>query len=434
MTERKRPTLREINHRLGGRALATGKVAVNAVRLASRRLLSRDDASVYAAIGENLARELDGMKGMAMKVGQILSYLDGTLPPETHAALRALQKGATPVAFSSLAPVVEAALGAPIHELFDSIDEVPIASASIGQVHRARFAGADVAVKIQYPDVRATFEADLSRLEPLAGLASVATAVDGKALVAELRERILEECDYVLEARSQRAFAERLRDERGVSIPDVFLERTATTVLTSRFAEGHDFQRFVETSSRARRDEVAMVLVRVSYRSFFALGALNADPHPGNYVFPPAGPVVFLDFGCVRRFERDYVERERHLVRIVCDGDRSRFREALLATGIVADARRFDFERHWALLRHQYLPYIEPRFRFTRAYLDRLTDFGRPDNPNLRLLAIPPPWIWQQRLLSGLHAVLTRLDAEGPFRQAFRAALDEPLIPLFGDA
>jgi predicted unusual protein kinase regulating ubiquinone biosynthesis (AarF/ABC1/UbiB family) len=431
VTDPTKPSPRaEINHRFAGRVLATGKVAASALRLASRRALSADDGSVYAVIGENIARELDGMKGMAMKVGQILSYLDGTLPPETHAALRVLQKGATPVAFSSLVPVVEAALGAPIGRLFEWIDEEPIAAASIGQVHRARFAGADVAVKIQYPDVRATFESDLGRLEHLAGLASLATAVDGKALVAELRARILEECDYLREASSQRAFAARLAVDPDVVIPDVFLERTRATVLTTRFAPGMDFQRFAETSDAARRNAVARTLVRVSHRSFFALGALNADPHPGNYVFPPEGPVVLLDFGCVRRFEPGYVERERHLARVVCDDDRARFRDALLATGIVSRPDRFDFGRHWELMRHQYQPYIEPRFRFTRAYLQRLVDFGRPGEPNLRLLAIAPEWIWQQRLVSGLHAILTRLDAEGPFRDAFRAALDEPLDPL----
>ena len=140
--------------------------------------------------------------------------------------------------------------------------------------------------------------------------------------------------------------------------------------------------------------------------------------------------MVFLDFGCVRRFEPGYVERDRHLARVVCDGDRARFSEALLATGIVARPSRFDFDRHWELLRHQYRPYIEPRFRFTPAYLQALVDYGRPNEPNLRLLAIPPQWIWQQRLVSGLHAILTRLDAEGQFRETFRAALEAPLVPL----
>jgi predicted unusual protein kinase regulating ubiquinone biosynthesis (AarF/ABC1/UbiB family) len=424
-----RSPIAEINHRLLGRALSTGKVAASAMRLASRRVLSRDDGAVYAAIGENLARELDGMKGMAMKVGQILSYLDGTLPPETHAALRVLQRGATPVAFSSLAPVVEEALGAPLADLFDAIDDAPIAAASIGQVHRARLRGVEVAVKIQYPEVRATFEADLSRLERLAGLASIATAVDGKALVAELRARILEECDYLREAEMQRAFAARLSSAE-ICIPDVVADRTARTVLTSRFVDGLDFQRFEETSDHDRRCAIALRMVHVAHHSFFALGAIQADPHPGNYLFPPDGALVLLDFGCVRRFARDYVERDRHLARVVCDDDRRGFRDALIATGLVANVDRFDFDRHWLLLRHQYRPYFERTFRFTRAYLQTLVDFGRPNEPNLRLLAIPPEWIWQQRLVSGLHAILTRLDAEGPFREVFRAALEAPLDPL----
>lgn len=430
MADEKRRVLSEINHRFGGRVAATSKVAANALRLASRRLSGRDDSAIYQAIGENLARELDGMKGLAMKVGQILSYLDGALPAETHAALRALQKGATPVAFASLLPVVEGALGAPIAELFDSIDETPLAAASIGQVHRAVFRGEPVVVKIQYPNVRATFESDFGRLGALAGMASLATAVDGKALVAEVRARILEECDYLREAAYQTAFRAAFAGDVGVAIPEVIGERTARTVLTTSFAAGDDFYRFLERSSQERRDVVGLTLARFSYRSLFHLGALNADPHPGNYVFPEAGPVVFLDFGCVRRFDASYVEVERNLARVVCDGARARFRDALLATGMVAKPTRFDFDLHWALLRHQHQPYIDARFRFTKGYLSKLMDFSKPDNPNLRLLAIPPPWIWQQRLVSGLHAVLTRLDADGDFREVFRAALDAPLSPL----
>lgn len=434
MTEKQPPrALAEINHRFRGRALATGKVAANALRLASRRVLGRDDSAAYAAIGASLAHELDGMKGLAMKVGQILSYLDGVLPPEAHTALRALQRGAQPVAFSSLVPELERALGQPLAELFDSIAPTAVAAASIGQVHRARLGGRDVAVKVQYPNVRATFEADFARIGALARLASVATSVDGPALARELRARVLEECDYVREADHQEAFARAFVRDAAVAIPVVVRERSASTVLTTHWHDGDDFYDFALAADGPRKNAAARVLCRFAHRSLFELGTLNADPHPGNYLFPrggDAGPITFLDFGCIRRFEHDYVERERTLARVVVMGQREKFRDAVLATGMVPKPRVFDFDVHWAMLRHQYAPYVAPTFHFTPEYVRAGMEHSKPDNPNLRHLAIPPPWIWQQRLQFGLHAVLARLDAEGPFRDLLLEALETPFTPL----
>jgi hypothetical protein len=89
----------------------------------------------------------------------------------------------------------------------------------------------------------------------------------------------------------------------------------------------------------------------------------------------------------------------------------------------VPKPEKFDFDVHYAMVRHLYAPYCEPRFRFTRAYLREGARFNGPDNPNLRRLAIPPSWIWIQRLLFGLHSVLTRLGAEGDYRSVFLRAL-----------
>jgi predicted unusual protein kinase regulating ubiquinone biosynthesis (AarF/ABC1/UbiB family) len=422
--------LREINHRWLGRAIATGKIAKDALRLASRGLMKKSGAEVDAAIGEDLARELDRMKGIAMKVGQILSYFEGTLPPQTHEALRKLQRGAQPVAFESLVPVLGSAFGLPVHALFESIDATPVAAASIGQVHRAVYAGQRVAVKIRYPNVRETFEADFARLDVLARIASLATAVDGAALAAELRERVLEECDYLREADHQEAFTEAFAGDDRIVIPEVIRARAAEAVLTTAWQDGADFYEVCERADSTRRSDLGSILARFAYQSFFQLGALNADPHPGNYLFPSDGKVVFLDFGCVRRFEPDYVERERSLARVVVHDQRADFRRALLETGIVADPKKFDFDAHWALMRHQYAPYSSARFRFTPEYLRVGMDFSKPDNPNLRRLAIAPPWIWQQRLQWGLHAVLVRLGAEGPFREVMLEALERKLSPL----
>jgi predicted unusual protein kinase regulating ubiquinone biosynthesis (AarF/ABC1/UbiB family) len=192
--------------------------------------------------------------------------------------------------------------------------------------------------------------------------------------------------------------------------------------LTSSFESGADFYSFVAAASQRERDEAGLLLARFAFRSLFALARLNADPHPGNYLFLEHG-VVFLDFGCVAVFESEFVERERALARVVLAGRRDAFRAAVLATGMVPDPDSFDFDVHWQMLRHQFAPYRASHFRFTHEFVRAGMQFNRPENPNLRRLAIPPAWIWEQRLVWGLHAVLARLECEGNFAEIFHEAL-----------
>ena len=411
------------------RLLATGRVAASAAHLAARQALGRTGPT-DGAIGEALAAELDRMKGMAMKVGQILSYFDGVLPEETHAALRVLQQGVTTLPYGKVVELVETALGAPMVELFEAFDQEPVAGASIGQVHRARVGGRAVAVKVQYPGIAGALATDLARVRTLSHLASLGTAIDGPSIADEIADRFRAECDYVAEAGSQRTFGAAWSDEPRVVVPEVVDGRSSATVLTTGWAEGQDFYAFARDADQEARNQAGRLLMRFAHRSFFTLGAVNADPHPGNYLFPGDDRVVFLDFGCVRRFGRDFVERERDLARVVVEGRKADFREAALATGMVSDRAGFDFELHWKMMRHHYGPYARDKHVFTLEQVRRGMEFNGPTNPNLRRIAFPPEWIWLQRLQWGLHAVLARLGVRGSFRDFFLEILDEPFRGL----
>ncbi len=404
-------------------------MAASAAHLATRRLLGRE-GDEDGAIGEALAAELDRMKGMAMKVGQILSYFDGVLPEETHAALRVLQRGVTTLPYDRVAELVGEALGAPPEELFDDFGHDPVAGASIGQVHRATYRGRRVAVKVQYPGIAGALATDMARVRALSHLASLGTAVDGPAIADELSERFQSECDYLAEAAAQEAFRRAFQADAQVSIPAVVPERTAATVLTTDWAEGRDFYTFAREAPQEERDAAGRVLLRFAHRSFFTLGTVNADPHPGNYLFPGGDRVVFLDFGCVRRFSQDFVERERRLMQVVAEGRKEAFREAVRSSGMVTDPRRFDFDLHWRMLRHQWAPYLSDDYAFSLGHIREGMEYSRPTNPNLRRLAIPPAWIWLQRLQWGLHAVLARLGVRGSFRGLLLEILAAPMEVL----
>jgi predicted unusual protein kinase regulating ubiquinone biosynthesis (AarF/ABC1/UbiB family) len=406
----------------GSRLWSTTKIASSAVRLAARRVTGIEGEQ-DGALGAAIANELDQMKGMAMKVGQILSYFDGVLPEQAHQALQSLQRGAQPVAFSQMSEVIREAFGAPYDQLFDSFEVSPIAAASIGQVYRASFQGRPVAVKVQYPNIQETIHTDFQRMKGVSRLASLATSIDGPSLVAELQARFSEECDYQREAIHQKAFRRAFSSQPSIKIPGVIEERTRSTVITTEWCEGDDFYNFLSKATPERRSEVGMLLTSFALRSLFELGAINADPHPGNYLFPETREVVFLDFGCVRHFDAQFVEANRRLILIVIEGQRHLFDHALIEAGMVAKPERFDFDFHWEFLRQEYSPYRAPRFEFTSDFLKKHMEASKAKNPNFRSMAIPPQWIWMERLLFGLHAVLARLGAQGDFRELMRSSL-----------
>jgi len=373
--------------------------------------------------------QLDEMKGLAMKLGQIVSYMGVPLSDPVQATLARLQIGERGMSEADARAMVEAGLGAPVEQLFEAFDWVPVAAASIGQVHRARHDGQEVAVKIQYPDVAGSFDQDLSAVGRIAKLAGLASAVDGQALVRELASRLEEECDYLREAAAQRAFAAAFADDEAVVVPEIIDARSCATVLCSRWIDGQGFEQLRGEADDERRARVAATLVRFSYRSLFRFAAIQADPHPGNFIFMPDA-VAFLDFGCVRCFEPGFIELVRELARCLRDRDKPSFRATCNELGVVGKPHRFDYEHFFVVMEHLHRPLLVPSFRFTAAYMREGYDYNGPTSPNARTLAIPPAYLWVMRLQWGLWATLTRLDVVGSFGELLDELLVAPITPL----
>ena len=402
------------------RLASGGRVAGALATAAARRLGGGDQEALGQALGDRLVGELDRMKGMAMKVGQILSTVESGLPESTTLALARLQRGAQPLAPAAIARVVEEALGAPPEVLFDAWRPEPVAAASIGQVHRARFEGQEVAVKVRYPGVREAIEADLGPLGAVASLASLATSVDGAALVAEMRERFGEECDYRREAAWLAAVGPHL--PAGVEVPRVFPARCAETVLTTAWVDGHGVADGVSA-------DVGRRLLATGWHTLLRSGFLHADPHPGNYLVRPDGALVLLDWGCVRRVGAAEVEPVRALVRAVVDGDRPGYERALAASGLVGDPR-FDVGASWDTHRWLLAPYLAPSYTFGRGWMIEGARWTGPTAPNQRYMSLPPLWVWLLRQVVGAHTTLGRLGLRVEARSDLLASLDAPLAPL----
>lgn len=388
--------------RIGRTARIGGLVAGQSLRWAGTRLANRrrseEDAEAARAAralatADEIVTALGQMKGAAMKFGQVLSMadFDGLPEPEREqfkAKLAALRDAAPSVPFARMRKLVEQDLGGKLGDFFAEFDTDPVAAASIGQVHRARTRdGADVAVKIQYPGVAEAVESDLRNAGLLLPLVKrMAPALDAKALLAELRDRVGEELDYELEAQHQRAVARAFRDHPFVVVPAVHTALCARRVLTTDFVEGIGFAA-VKALPQAERDRFGEILFRfyvgLLHREHLAAG----DPHPGNVLLRSDGRVCFLDFGLMRKVSPAYLARERELSRAVRSGD---------AAGV-----------HTAMSELGYLP--EPADFDPQALLDQLN--GEPSRELMRRQTIPPESMLIRRMEMLLFAALSDIDA-----------------------
>jgi predicted unusual protein kinase regulating ubiquinone biosynthesis (AarF/ABC1/UbiB family) len=275
-------------------------------------------------------------------------------------------------------------------------------------------------------------QGDLKTVGRLARLATLLSPVDGPGVVHELSARLLEECDYTLEAENQERFRAALAPHPGLSVPRVFMPLTRKTVLTTELVDRLTFHEFAATASQAARDRAGALIFEAAFTSIFHHCAYNADPHPGNYLFAPDGRVTLLDFGCVKRFSPDFIAVWKRLAQSLLDGDRRRFRETWAEAGFVGRSWRFDFDHQYEAMRVLYAHLTDPRpSAFTAEAMQRTHDALVFKNKNKFRLALPPDWLFVNRLQVGMFSVLAHLGSVVSWSELFRAALALPIEPLY---
>jgi predicted unusual protein kinase regulating ubiquinone biosynthesis (AarF/ABC1/UbiB family) len=390
------------------------------------------DAARRRQAAEAVAETMGHMKGAFMKLGQMLSFVSDEVPEEFRAALAALQASAPPMDFALLRAVAEEELGRPLERAFARFDERPLASASIGQVHRATLpTGEEVAVKIQYPGVADAIRADLGNAEMLYRMISpLYPGVDTRSVVDELRGRIVEELDYAREADNQRAFHDLYDAHPFIRIPRVHASHSTARVLTSEFVDGRRFAD-VLGDDEAMRTRYGEILFRFVFGSIVRHGMFNGDPHPGNYLFDGDGRVVFLDFGCVKYFPSEMLTNWRALVKAHLTGDRAAFARQLVTLTFLPSTDGLDLDVLFDYFGYFYEPIQEDReFVFTREYNARsFKQVFKPDGSAAGLskkLNMPRDFVFVNRIQWGVHSVLAHLGARGNFHRIEREL-------LFGD-
>ncbi|MBL4844460.1 MAG: AarF/ABC1/UbiB kinase family protein, partial [Planctomycetes bacterium] len=434
--------------------LATGTGARLALGLARRATQSSEQSG--ASEGEladhrqaalHAVKILGNMKGLAMKAGQIVSYVDDWMPDDVRPAyqeiLTSLQSNAPVVPLAEMLNVFIDEVGEPPDEVFRSFDDEPIASASIGQVYRAELPdGTPVAVKIQYPGIAEVIASDLKNLGLLEAVIRRSTLgkLDISQSLNDIRSKIHEELDYEREATSQERFRELYAHDDRIVIPEVYREFSTRRVLTSELLVGETYYEFRDNHPQEEIDRTSEVLYEFVFGSFHRHGLFNADPHPGNYVFLGEGRVGFLDFGCVQEFPIEVPNGFGELVRAWWRGDEAFVREHLpKALGYPGDAPddAKDFMFRYVTYLWRPIHKDEP-FRYSDEYTRevyaqtasgakigaRITwSEGYPDTEHRGLAML-------NRLQFGFTSVLAGLRAEANWHRLLARFLDEQGSPL----
>jgi predicted unusual protein kinase regulating ubiquinone biosynthesis (AarF/ABC1/UbiB family) len=374
---------------------------------------------------EEVAATLGNMKGALMKLGQMASYIDESVPEPIRNALADLQQDAPPMSAELAASVVEQELGAPPEKVFARWDPVPIAAASIGQVHRAiTHDNVAVAVKVQYPGVDAAIEADLDNSDLLVNVAAmIFPGVDATPFIQELRERFREELDYRQEAENQRMFVDYYAGHPFIRIPRVIDELSTGRVLTTELAVGARFSELDEWSQE-ERNLAAETIDRFVFRSLYRMHAFNGDPHPGNYLFHGNGEVTFLDFGLVKRFNHDEITMLENMARtLVVERNPAAYRALLEEAGVMKPGSDMSDERVVDYFGYFYDPVmVDADYTFTLEYASKavqhLMPIGEGSYSEVRNYGnLPPAFVILQRINLGMTAVLAHLNATANWRR-----------------
>jgi predicted unusual protein kinase regulating ubiquinone biosynthesis (AarF/ABC1/UbiB family) len=419
-----------------GKLARLGGLARVALRCGAA-LLGPADADKAAA---HALEVLGNLRGLAAKVGQMASYVDGFVP-EPHGeafarALSSLQTGTPPSPFSAVRAVLEAELGVPVSEAFAELEVEPFASASIGQVHRARLPdGRAVAVKVQHPGVAESMDADLGSAGALARIGALLApkGANVQEVMAELAARFREELDYRHEAGWQQAFAALHASDPRVHVPAVVDSHTRPRVLTTELVRALPFSELC-TRSEAERRAAAELLWTAVFRPIVHGGVFNADPHPGNFLFHPDGRLTLLDFGCVQTLSPPYFQHAPSLHRAAIDGDERSFAEAARA---VMGTEEGAYERALvAFMWQAYAPLRSARYHMRRDYVAEVVNATKDLSRHMltrdaHVTRLPEGLVLLNRLQFGFWSLLARLDVEASYAGAHRALLgSRPAAPV----
>ncbi len=403
--------------RLAG-GVAGGMIAEGARRLAEGERPRMRDMLLTPANVTRIADRLSHLRGAAMKLGQMISMDAGDmLPPELADIMARLRQNAFRMPPQQLQTVLAAEWGRDWRTRFSRFDATPIAAASIGQVHHARTRdGRILAIKVQYPGVAESIDADVDNVATLLRVSGLLPReLDIEPLLVAAKQQLREEADYLREAAQMTLFGSLLGDAPDYVVPAPDSEFTTARVLAMDFIESRPIESLVD-APQSLRDKVMHALIALVLRELFEFGVMQTDPNFANYRFlPDSGRLVLLDFGAARPVPPETARGYRQLLAALMQGERAEVRAAALSAGFVGAG---------ALARHG--PRIDRMidvvigemarpgaFDFgDRAFVGLLREEGMDIAGDTAAWHIPPAdLLFVQRKVSGTALLAARLKA-----------------------
>jgi len=428
-----------------GRVSRNAKLAGLGAGLAGRaalglgkRLTGKSKDEVNAELMDKAAQQLfqvlGELKGGAMKVGQALSVMEAAVPEQYgkpyREALTKLQKDAPPLPASRVHRVLDQQLGTRWRDRFRSFDDRPVASASIGQVHKAIWSdGREVAVKIQYPGADEALRADLKTMQRMVGiLKQLSPGADVEGVVEELIERTEMELDYRLEADHQRAFAKAYRDHPHFAVPQVIA--SAPKVVIAEWIDGIPMSQIIRDGTQEQRDVMATRLTELTYDAPSRLEMMHGDAHPGNFMLLSDGRMGVIDFGAVAPLPGGFPIELGLMLRYALEKDYDNLIATMEKAGFIQPGGEVSIREIDEMLRQYVEPVEVDVFHFNRKWLQRLTavdmDRSVAQIKTARQMDLPRHLAIPMRVIASVVAISCQLDARVPVK-----ALALEMIPGF---
>ena len=413
----------------GRAALGFGKRVTGSCKdEVSAELMEKAAQQLFTVLGE--------LKGGAMKVGQALSVMEAAVPEQFgepyREALTKLQKDAPPLAADKVHRVLDAQLGTKWRERFVSFDDKPVASASIGQVHKAVWSdGRVVAVKIQYPGADEALRADLKTMKRMVSIfRQLSPGADVQGVVNELIERTEMELDYRLEADNQRAFAKAYDGHPHFVVPHVVA--SAPKVVVAEWIEGIPLAHIIKSGTPEQRNLMGYRLFELTDDAPRRLEMMHGDAHPGNFMLMPDDKMGVIDFGAVAPLPGGMPRELGQMLRYAVDKNYAKLLPTMEKIGFIQKGEQVSTRDIDDMLKQYVQPLEVPVFHYHRKWLQRMSaidmDRAAGQIKAARQMNIPAKLAIPMRVIASIVAISCQLDAHVPVRQ-----IADEMVPGFAD-
>ncbi len=378
------------------------------------------DIEQFIKAVDNLSR----LKGAPMKIGQMLSLHEDILPPEIIEIFKVLQKDSKPLPFSIIKKILEEQLGSKLND-FEAIEEKPFASASIGQVHRARLKTKEnVILKIQYPGIRKSIHTDLSTIKVILTPLFKALNLPINEIWDEIRERLIEEVDYIHELNNLKLFQENVHIQNLV-YPRYYEQYSTLEVLTLSYEESKTLNEAIK--DHEYHDIWIMALLKLIILGFFKYKLLHVDPNSANFGFRKH-EVVLFDFGCIKKVPETISNAYRKTSLCILNQEWDKVGQYLFEAGIKSKNNQPISEKflrpHLEII-EEVFPDKETFFGEDAKVYQKLMQIARESWREVKDIVFPKDIIFIHRNLIGHFGNLRKFRIKKNWRKIFLGLLNQ---------